>query len=219
MGLTRETRAEIMDLIKETVKESVSLAILDPKLMELVASKVSVTLDERLIKMESELKENISSTRIHLEDKIDNLEQYTRRSNIRVFGVPEENNENLETKLIETFKNKMNLVIKPEFIDRCHRLGKIRNDGKHRAVIVKFCSYKHRSIVIQNRRFLANTGLSVAEDLTKGRYNLYRKACVEFGTRNTWTLDGVIKVKRDGKVCAVKNMSDFERLKTEAASK
>ena len=53
-------------------------------------------------------------------------EQYQRNFNIRIFNLPEDNNEsieNCETKVLAFFKDKLDLTVPIEAIDNLHRLG------------------------------------------------------------------------------------------------
>ena len=53
-------------------------------------------------------------------------EQYQRNFNIRIFNLPEENNEsieNCEAKVLAFFKNKLDVTVPIEAIDNLHRLG------------------------------------------------------------------------------------------------
>lgn len=67
------------------------------------------------------------------QEKCDNVEQYSRRNCLRVFGIPEKENEDVEELLISVFNNNMKLNVEKSSIERCHRVG-IRNvNTKNRA--------------------------------------------------------------------------------------
>ena len=77
-----------------------------------------------------------------LQDDYDNLEQYSRRNCLRIHGVPEIQGENTDNEAVNIFKNKLQVNIKSEHLDRSHRLGKYRLAGqansRPRPIIVKF---------------------------------------------------------------------------------
>ena len=99
-----------------------------------------------------------------LKEKVNNLEQYTRRNSIRVHGIPEESDkENCEDIVLNFFKEQMNMDIPLADIDRTHRVGKVtpekritRQSGKTlpRAIIVKFVSYRTRRLVFSKKKDL-----------------------------------------------------------------
>ncbi len=86
-----------------------------------------------------------------LEVKTDELEQYSRRNSLRLAGVRELPDENLDDIVMEVLRvshPKINMAD----IDRCHRVGKKVPGGRDRRVLVKFISYQDRHTVIRNRR-------------------------------------------------------------------
>lgn len=206
MGLTRENRNEI----KEIVTESIS-ALFSDQYLNKIAEKVFEKINESLDTLKLQYEEKIDKLTKQFDEKVDNLEQYTRRNNIRIFGVLEDKNEDLECNLINMFKEKANIGIESIFIDRCHRLGP-HQLNKNRPVIIKFISYKYRNMVIKNRKNFAKTGISIVEDLTKKKYQLFKRTSDHFGFRNVWTTDGVIKIKAKDKIHSIRNDEDLKEL-------
>ena len=78
----------------------------------------------------------------HLENKLSDieiaenkLEQYTRRNNIEIQGIPSTVHDNLlEDKVIDIF-SQLNITISKSDIEDCHRLGK----ANPKNTIVRFC--------------------------------------------------------------------------------
>ena len=73
-----------------------------------------------------------------MQTHIDELEQYSRRNSIRIFGIEKQTNENLTETISNFSKQKLNIDLQPHFIDRCHPVG---NYQDRNAVLVKFVSY------------------------------------------------------------------------------
>ena len=74
--------------------------------------------------MEEEL-EDIERGLHKYEEKLEYLENQSRRNNVRIDGIPEEDNEtwlNTEAKVKEAFHEKLNLSFEP-VIERAHRVG------------------------------------------------------------------------------------------------
>ena len=97
------------------------------------------------IKTENEKLKQIVNTTFF---KVDELEQYGRRENIRILGVAERNDERDDGEEVVTKVAKaLNVELNPELdIQRVHRLGKKKKGpkAKPRPVIVRFASYRKR---------------------------------------------------------------------------
>ena len=84
------------------------------------------------------------------------LENYTRRENIRLLNVPENEEENCKEIVREVMDAvKMEGANKVEF-HAVHRTGKQRNDGKPRAIIARFVNREARNDFWNRRKELAN---------------------------------------------------------------
>lgn len=103
--------------------------------------------------------------------RLDYLEQYQRRNNLRVFGVVEKKCENTDTLLIDIFKSKLNVDVSLSDIDQSDRVGAIQVPGpdgkiKYRTIIVNFVSYRMHCLVFDNKKKLKGSSISVGENLT-----------------------------------------------------
>ena len=120
-----------------------------------------------------------------LEDQIDNVEDQSRRNNLKFFGIPdtgaweswEQSEANIRTILSEKMKFSNAETIG---ITRAHRLSKTTNtrdsrkqENDPRPIIVKFDSFKDRQAIIMASGKLRNTPLSITEDFC-ARTNKYR---------------------------------------------
>ena len=189
--------------IQETVKRVVAEALQDTATLQVLATlirdQVVQELKETITKNTSVIEE-LRTTIQHkdeqiavLERRVDDLEQYSRRQCLRIFGVEEKEGEDTD-KIVMEVAEKVGATVVIEDIDRSHRVGVKRND-RPRPVIVKFVSYRKRSEVFVNKRKLKGTGVTVREDLTKSRYNVLQEAIKKHGYQNVWTMDGAIIVK------------------------
>ena len=106
-----------------------------------------------------------------LKQKLNNLENYSRRDNLVIRGIAETKDEVCETVIKNFCRDKLKLD--SEFIDsvrivRCHRLG----EGQHgkpkwiRPIIVRFYNFGDRQQVWSARSKLAGTPYSVSENFT-----------------------------------------------------
>ena len=121
--------ADILTQVKTALKdESVITHIADR-----IASAVVNTIIQRLDKLEAVLDEknkkicHLEQTLVELEDKVDKLEQYSRRTSIRISGINENPvGENIET-IVKTILVNMDVQdkINMQNNDRVHRIGQI----------------------------------------------------------------------------------------------
>ena len=126
------------------------------------------------------------------------LEQYTRRNSIRIFGIVDndkhENNFKTEQAVIRFLKNKMNIEVSPVQIDICHRMGRYR-EGSYRPIIVKFVSRKTKIHIMANKRKLKGTNMFIVEDLTAINQQRVRRLRELQCVQQVWTRDGKIYAK------------------------
>ena len=73
--------------------------------------------------------------------KCNENEQYSRRANIRIFGIPEDKGEDCMKKTLAFLNEQLGLTFKESDIDRVHRVGRPRMNAT-RAMIVKFMAYR-----------------------------------------------------------------------------
>ena len=82
------------------------------------------------------------------------MEQYTRRINVRIYGVaepqPEENTDNLA---VDFFKSELNVDVASNDISRSHCVGK-KSGAKPRPIIVRFTKHNTKVAVMSRRRVL-----------------------------------------------------------------
>eukprot|EP00745_Piridium_sociabile_P044228 TRINITY_DN92305_c0_g1_i2.p1 TRINITY_DN92305_c0_g1~~TRINITY_DN92305_c0_g1_i2.p1 ORF type:complete len:311 (-),score=57.34 TRINITY_DN92305_c0_g1_i2:195-1127(-) len=142
-------------------------ALGDPSILDMISQAVAATVTaqvkEHLRKEIGDLKEIIErkdSEIILLTDRVDELEQYGRRNNMRVTGIPETEGESTDT-LVTKLAEKMGVDVTEDMLDRTHRVGR-KPEGDRtpvpaqpRAIIVKFTTYRAKVTMMSNRRMLA----------------------------------------------------------------
>ena len=87
--------------------------------------------------------------------EIDDLEQYSGRNCLLLHGVVETNAEctNDIIIIIQTCAEELGIDVKQEYLERSHRLGKVkRNGNKSQLIIVKFARYAVRNKVLSNKK-------------------------------------------------------------------
>ena len=202
MRLSAEDLNQIKIIFDASVLELLKRDDFCEKIAKIVSNEVT-TLKESMTRLEQENQ--------LLKKKLDDVEQYTRRNNVRVFGIPEEENENVENSVLKVFQEKMGVAVQPESMERCHRLG--RRDDRNRGprpIIVKFMSYKHREAVFNMKRRLKGSKIVVSEDLTSYNYNILKYAKEKCGKNKAWSYDGKIYISHNNAKVLIKSVTDLD---------
>jgi chaperonin cofactor prefoldin len=139
----------------------------------------------------SELQESVKAIQNHikvlqkdnkyLRSALDNVQQYTRRPNLRLYDIPVERNETSQHVVDKVMGiiSANDIEIPASSIDRAHRIGKKHeaNSIFRQAVIVRFTSFRDRTVLYRARKEIkkkSNVGFSL--DLTKHRLDLLKVA-------------------------------------------
>ena len=113
-----------------------------------------------------------------------------------IHGLPESKHVNTDELVIHTIKEKMWEEIKKDEIDRSHRLGAPKNNGKSRPIIIKFVRYNTRCRIFKNKKKLKAKSIRVTESLTKKQIiEALKKAREDHGFENVWSSEGNILYK------------------------
>ncbi|XP_076439146.1 uncharacterized protein LOC143278020 [Babylonia areolata] len=119
-----------------------------------------------------------------IESEIDKLEEYSRRENLRFFGIPplgqNENNDTCVSAVVDTLNSVERGVKKwtPDDIVRAHRIGQTR-EGNPRPMIVRFARWRDKMTIITDRDLrnkLTEKGVKVANDLTRAQSSVVAQA-------------------------------------------
>ena len=151
------------------------------------------------------LKADVTNLRIQINEQnhtLDKHEQYSRRNCLLLHGVAENKNESTDDVVMKTTHEKMGEEIRGTDIDRTHRIGKAKSDGKSRPIIIKFVRYNTRNKVFRKKKQLKGSGVSITESLTARKISQLKKAREEHEFKNVWSVDGRIMYldKNDNKV-------------------
>ena len=172
------TTEELKLLITEMKNSMVTKDKFD-ELFKLLGEK-----DEKIAQLEDRVK--VLETQAGLyERRLDDLESYGRRQNLRIVGIPPPSNGRKESaeEVLEKVKDAIAELDVPnlnvdEVIDRAHRVGKkFKRDGSNEEVhpiIVRFTSWRSRTAVYRKREKRGRTRFYT--DLTKGRLDLKKLA-------------------------------------------
>ena len=104
-----------------------------------------------------------------------NNEHYSRRTSLRVFGVPYNNNENIKAIITDITKDKLGAQVTADDIEACHCLLPSRQQKPYESIkpppppgiIVMFRHRDKRDNVFRNRRQLKGAPTVICEDLPR----------------------------------------------------
>ena len=158
--------------------------------------------------LKEQLNENKHVTHV-LNSNVNDLEQYSRRNNVRIFGIkdpnPKETYQQTENIVLNVLNTKLGMKISSGDIDIAHRIGRFQRDG-NRAIIVKFSSRKCKYAVIYNRKRLKGSPIVISEDLTSTNHRRLQKIKELHSVTQAWTSEGKIFAKsQDGLIALVKS--------------
>ena len=141
-------------------------------------------LDEKDEKIE-ELQNKVKVLEELLDRRLDDSEQYSRRTSLRLNGIPYSGKETAAESLQKVKDEVSKLGLEDKLLDfdfdRAHRVGPVRDqNGKlrtDRQMIVKFTSFRSRTAVYRGRKKEGNVRIYI--DQTKRRFDL-RKMAVDY---------------------------------------
>ena len=122
---------------------------------------------------------------------LDRQEQYSRHNFLLIHGVDEAEGEDTDELSAKVIEGHMNQKIKPEDIDRSHRLGNQKKyiKAKPQPIIMKYVRYNTRNIIYRNKKILKGKGTSVTKFLTSKRIKMLEKARELHEFVNVWSQD------------------------------
>ena len=148
---TNPTPCETSDLILKLEKTMLSrFDDLDKEISNIkdIVIKELQLENQRLRKKVSDLQKKVYSA----EENINSLEQYGRRNNIEITGIPESvEDKKLEETVVKVL-NQIDLNVSNNDIEACHRLGKLKD--KPRKTIIRFVNRKFAKKALLNRKEL-----------------------------------------------------------------
>ena len=194
----------------------------EKKLNELINSNQAkiAKLDEELTKLENNLAlkdkaiAGLEDDNYRLSQEVDDLEQYTRRTNVRIYGVAEQPEENTDNLAMDFFKSELNVDVASNDISRSHRVDK-KSGAKPRPIIVRFTKHNTKVAVMSRRRVLKERKrpFNLQEDLTINRREIlkYLNKDIEEGiVSKVWTVDGVICFRPSGDSSVIERCTSLE---------
>ena len=163
------------DKIK-TLESTVTNSLQEIRDLKKECQNKQVKIDDLVAKVE-ELEVSFEGSRIDIDpinNRIDYLDDQSRRNNLRIDGLSEFKKENWEQtqKLVENFiRDKIEIHNNPE-IERAHRVGRfIANSQRPRTIVVKFMRFQDKQKLLMNSKKLKGSSIYFNEDLCEQSIN------------------------------------------------
>ena len=152
--ISKQQKVDSLQLNNISLCSNMMEAKLDEALLELSLSKKKI---ENLAKQV----QTVTEENILLKKRLSEAETYSKKNNIKNFGIPESKEENTKDLMdkLTTVLSTMDIHLSNLYIDNIHRLP--TNTRGPRPLIVKFTSFLDRQLVWNNRHMLANSNLQV----------------------------------------------------------
>ena len=204
------TKDDIESFIKQTVTEV--LKSLETKMERWIEAKVEQKVKEkvtelndrfdhvtyengeikdRLDKVEEELKKEKERSRAAIE-KSNYNEQYSRKNNVKVLGVPDLTNETetkLTTEVISIIKDKTDVDIAPTEIVAIHRIPSKLNP---KPVLVKLMNNSVKTRLMKHRKTMKQQGHKLVDDVTIRNTKLISRLLEHKKIDSAWFFNGFI---------------------------
>lgn len=155
--------------------------------------------DETINRLENEVSAlNVKVS--ELKSAVEKQEQYSRRNCLLLHGINENKDEDTDKISLNTLNENLQLELTELNIERSHRIGKPKPNGKPRPIIIKFVRYNVRRKVHERKKMFKGKKISITESLTAFRMSKLAEAREKYGFLNVWTSDGRVLYKDGGKV-------------------
>ena len=190
----------------------------------------------REVKMLRQQNESQAKTIKNLEQRVDDLEAYSRRENVVISGLetkpksyakvvvddteqvgenaPQNELESLEDQVVNFLESK-DISIDRNTIGACHLLGN-RSRQHPRRIIIRFTNRKQKISLLKQGRKLSGTNVFLNEHLTQKNAQIARHARIlrkKKEVKDTWTTNGLVFIRqKDDSVRRVSDAPDFTAL-------
>ena len=195
-GNTTLTNQRLDNLSKEIADLKESLEFTQEETEEKLnkLNEKITTMEKNLFSLKKDI-EVIQTTKpswaIEIENKLVDLEDRSRRNNLRINGIKEGKNETWEEceERVNCFLEEiLDMDTSEIWIERAHRVGE-KKTGQERQIVVQFNSYKNKVDILRNCKKLKGTNFSIFEDFSKETARIRKEKWKE-----------VLKNRKDGKI-------------------
>ena len=135
-----------------------------------------------------------------LTSSVEKQDKYSRCNCLLFHGINEKKDEDTDKISLNTLNENLQSELTELNIERYHRIGKPKPNGKPRPIIIKFVRYNVRRKVHERKKMFKGKKISITESLTAFRISKLAEAREKYVFLNVWTSDGRVLYKYGGKV-------------------
>ena len=153
----------------------------------------------------------------YLENKLNEIEQYSKKTNIIISSSTDflNKSDNKKSEFINFVKNQLNIDIDPYDVVAIHELPNKNKDIYK--TIVKFHFHETKSKIFKNIKKLKDTNIYINDHLTKYNSEIFYKArnlLKDSKIEYCWTVNGITFIKKteSSEKEQILNLSDFNSI-------
>ena len=153
----------------------------------------------------------------YLENKLNEIEQYSKKTNIIISSSTDflNKSDNKKSEFINFVKNQLNIDIDPYDVVAIHELPNKNKDIYK--TIVKFHFHETKSKIFKNIKKLKDTNIYINDHLTKYNSEIFYKArnlLKDSKIKYCWTVNGITFIKKteSSEKEKILNLSDFNSI-------
>lgn len=120
-------------------------------------------------------------------------EQYSRKNNIKIYGLEEEKGEECVQKIVKLLKDKLNIQLYISDISAAHRIPGGKNGP--RPLVVKLVHSTVKNKILIKRKLLKGSGIVIREDISIEYVKLMNRMENKDNVDSVWFWSGKVFVK------------------------
>ncbi|XP_013420073.1 uncharacterized protein LOC106180601 [Lingula anatina] len=200
-GVIQETMTELRKEYEERMKSFEQKHIEERRKLQDQIDGMNLevhNLRERLSEKDKEvrdLKKSMNECRtlsMEASSRANRNEQYSRKTNVKIYGITETLNENIKEKVKDMMKTVAKIEIKDDEIMALHRIpGK---PGETRPIIMKVKNTEIKSKIMKKRKIVRQSGnaLKISDDVTAANTKLIQRLGQFEDIQNAWYFNGSV---------------------------
>ncbi|KAI5701767.1 hypothetical protein M8J76_007424 [Diaphorina citri] len=175
------------------------------QLIKSEAEKINTNMNEKLqplVKEVTEMKQKVQNLEKNIEINMSRINKIEKKRNLIIFGLEQEEEEDptmLEEKLLQLFKEKLNIKVETFEIDFIKRFGKAKDK---KPIVVGLTTWKRKISILTQTPKLKGTNIVIKEDFPKDVIEIRKKLYPQMKTYREQNRKAILKYDKlyvDGK--------------------
>ncbi|KAI5753354.1 hypothetical protein M8J77_026134 [Diaphorina citri] len=175
------------------------------QLIKSEAEKINTNMNKKLqplVKEVAEMKQKVQNLEKNIEINMSRINKIEKKRNLIIFGLEQEEEEDptmLEEKLLQLFKEKLNIKVETFEIDFIKRFGKAKDK---KPIVVGLTTWKRKISILTQTPKLKGTNIVIKEDFPKDVIEIRKKLYPQMKTYREQNRKAILKYDKlyvDGK--------------------